>query len=154
MYERNDWLYFYMKFFLVWYSRDEIRHGGVFPYSLCVVLWEYMMMSSKGIIFRVTGHRCGEFIGHRWIPTQRPVTRSFDAFFDLRPKKWLSKQWRRWWFEMLSRSLWRHCNENYEWIKMKYRWDKHYECQLELWLSSLCAAKFIDLVLCEITNSY
>ena len=47
----------------------------------------------------------------RWIPpTQRPVTRSFDVFFDLYPNKWLSKQWRRWWFKMPSRSLWRHCN--------------------------------------------
>ena len=44
-------------------------------------------------------------------PTQRPVTRSFDAFFDLRLNKRLSKQWRGWWFETSSRSLWRHCNE-------------------------------------------
>ena len=44
-------------------------------------------------------------------PAQRPVTRSFDVFFDLRPNKWLSIQWRRWWFETPSRSLWRHCNE-------------------------------------------
>ena len=28
-------------------------------------------------------------------PSQRPVTRSFDVFFDLRLKKWLSKQSRR-----------------------------------------------------------
>ena len=34
--------------------------------------------------FRVTGHLCGEFTGPRWIPAQRPVTRSFDAFLDLR----------------------------------------------------------------------
>ena len=26
-------------------------------------------------------------------PTQRPVTRSFDVYFDLRPKERLSKQW-------------------------------------------------------------
>ena len=26
-------------------------------------------------------------------PTQRPVTRNFDVFFDLRPNKRLSKQW-------------------------------------------------------------
>ena len=26
-------------------------------------------------------------------PTQRPVTRSFDVYFDLRPNKSLSKQW-------------------------------------------------------------
>ena len=43
-------------------------------------------------------------------PTQRPVTQSFDVFFDLRLKKRLSKQWRRWWFETPSRSLWRHRN--------------------------------------------
>ena len=27
-----------------------------------------MMMSTNGNIFRVTGHLCGEFNGHRWIP--------------------------------------------------------------------------------------
>ena len=43
-------------------------------------------------------------------PTQRPVTRSFDVFFDLRPNKRLSKQTWGWWFETLSCSLWRHCN--------------------------------------------
>ena len=43
-------------------------------------------------------------------PSQRPVTRSFDVFFDLRLNKRLSKQWRRRWFEIASRSLWRHCN--------------------------------------------
>ena len=43
-------------------------------------------------------------------PAQRPVTRSFDAFFDLRLNKWLSKQWWCWWFETPSRPLWRHFN--------------------------------------------
>ena len=43
-------------------------------------------------------------------PTQRPVTRSFDVFFDLHPNKRLSKQWWGWWFETLSRPLWRHRN--------------------------------------------
>ena len=32
------------------------------------------------------------------------------CFFDLSPNKWLSKQWRRRWFETPPRSLWRHCN--------------------------------------------
>ena len=41
---------------------------------------------------------------------QRPVTRSFDVFFDLRLNKRLRKQWREWWFDTPSRSLWRHCN--------------------------------------------
>ena len=43
-------------------------------------------------------------------PAQRPVTRSFDVYFDLRLDKRLSKQSLGWWFEMLSRLLWRHCN--------------------------------------------
>ena len=63
-----------------------------------------MMTSSNGNIFRVTGHLCGEF------HAQRPVTRSFDVFFDLRRIKGLNKQSWDWWFETLSRPLWRHNN--------------------------------------------
>ena len=45
-------------------------------------------------------------------PTQGPVTRSFDIFFDLNKRfKRLSKQLWGWGFETLSRPLWRHCNE-------------------------------------------
>ena len=43
-------------------------------------------------------------------PAQRPVTRSFDVFFDLHPNKRFSKQSWGWWFETSSPSLWRHCN--------------------------------------------
>ena len=43
---------------------------------------------------------------------QRPATRSFNVFFDLRLNKPLSKQSWGWWFEMPSRSLWRHCNDH------------------------------------------
>ena len=43
-------------------------------------------------------------------PAQRPVTRSFDVFFDLRLNKRLNKQSSDWWFETLSRPLWRHSN--------------------------------------------
>ena len=75
------------------------------------------MKSSNGNMFRITGfcagnspvtagnsQVAGEFTSHR------PVTRSFDVFFDLRPNKRLSKQWRRQWFETPSRLLWLHCN--------------------------------------------
>ena len=51
----------------------------------------FMMTSSNGNIFRVTGPLCGEFTGPGEFPAQRPVTRSFDVFFDLRPNKRLSK---------------------------------------------------------------
>ena len=43
-------------------------------------------------------------------PAQRPVTRSFEIFFDLRLNKRMSKQPWGWWFETLSCPLWRHCN--------------------------------------------
>ena len=36
-------------------------------------------------------------------PARRPVTRSFDVFFDLRLNKWLRKQSWGWWFETPSR---------------------------------------------------
>ena len=44
------------------------------------------------------------------LPSQRPVTWSFDVFFDLRLSKQLSKQLRRRWFETTSRTLWSHAN--------------------------------------------
>ena len=71
----------------------------------------HMMTSSNGNIFRVTGPLCGEFTGPGEFPTQRPVTRSFDVFFDLGLNKRLSNQPWGWWFETPSWSLWRHCNE-------------------------------------------
>ena len=43
-------------------------------------------------------------------PTQRPVTRSFDVFFDLHLNDRLSKQPWGWWYEMPSPPLWRHNN--------------------------------------------
>ena len=44
-------------------------------------------------------------------PLQRPLTRRFDVFLDLRLNKRLSTQSWGWWFETPSRSLWRHCND-------------------------------------------
>ena len=46
------------------------------------------MTSSNGHIFRVTDHLFGEVTGPPGdFPAQRPVTRSFDVFFDLRLEK-------------------------------------------------------------------
>ena len=45
------------------------------------------MTSSNGNIFRVTDPLWGEFTGHGKFPSQRPVTRSLDVFFDLRQNK-------------------------------------------------------------------
>ena len=77
----------------------------------------FMMTSSNGNMFRVTGFcaanspvTAGNSPVTSEFPSHRPVTRSFDVFFDLRTKKRLSKQSRRRWFRTPSRSLWRHCN--------------------------------------------
>ena len=43
-------------------------------------------------------------------PSQRPVPRSFDVFFDLRLNKRLSERSWGWWIDTPSCSLWRHRN--------------------------------------------
>ena len=62
----------------------SIRHhlGRYLRWHFCSI--SIMMTSSNGNIFRVTGPLCGEFTGPGEFPAQRPVTRSFDVFFDLR----------------------------------------------------------------------
>ena len=75
------------------------------------IWYQLMMTSSNGNIFRVTGPLCGESIGYRWISlTKTSDARSFDVFFDVRPNKLLSKQWKCRRFETPWRSLWRRCN--------------------------------------------
>ena len=44
-------------------------------------------------------------------PAHRPVTRSFDVFFELHLNQRLSKQSWGWWFDTLPRPLWRDCND-------------------------------------------
>ena len=46
-----------------------------------------MMTSSNGNILRVTGLCAGKSPVPGEFPAQRPVTRSFDVFFDLRVNK-------------------------------------------------------------------
>ena len=77
-------------------------------YTLAYVppsLWGHQLETFSALLAIFAGNSPvpGEF------PAQRPETRSFDVFFDLRLKR-LSKQSRGWWFETLSRPLWRHCN--------------------------------------------
>ena len=69
-------------------------------------LWRHQMETFSALLAICAGNSpvTGEF------PTQRPVTRSFDVYFDLCPNERLSKQSWGWWFETLSRSLWRHRN--------------------------------------------
>ena len=70
--------------------------------------WRHQMETFSALLALCAGNSPvpGEF------PAQRPVTRSFDVFFDLRLNKRLSKQPWGWWFETTPCSLWRHCNED------------------------------------------
>ena len=75
-------------------------------FSAWITWWRHQMETFSALLDICAGNSpvpC-EF------PAQRPVTRSFDVFFDLRLNKWLSKQPWGWWFETLLCPLWRHCN--------------------------------------------
>ena len=70
----------------------------------------YTMTPSNGHIFPCYLPVIRVSICYQWIPLKRPVTWSFDVFFDLRLNNPWGKQSRRRWFETQSRSLWRDCN--------------------------------------------
>ena len=72
----------------------KVRIPGISCYRLPVL---YMMTSSNGNIFRVTGPLCGEFTGDRWIPLAKASDAELDVFFDRRLNKRLSKQSWGWW---------------------------------------------------------
>ena len=86
-------------------------------------------------------------------PSQRPVTRSFDVFFDLRLNKRLSKQSWDWWFETLTRPLWRHCNENKK-VADPVRWVVDYFESSKIYGSPLCPSRHVTYQLCRIILSY
>ena len=71
----------------------------------------YLIMTSSNVnIFRVLALCAGNSPVTGEFPTQKPVTRSFDVFFDLRLNKRLSKHSRGWWFKTPSCPIRRHCN--------------------------------------------
>ena len=73
-----------------------------------ITWWRHQMETFSALLVICAGNSPvpGEF------PSQRPVTQSFDVFFDLRLNKPLGIQLWGWLFEIPSRSLWRHCNEH------------------------------------------
>ena len=71
----------------------------------------YMMTSSNGKNFRITGPLCGEFTGHRWNPRTKASDGELWVFSLIcAVNKRLSKQSWGWRFETLPCSLW-HCND-------------------------------------------
>ena len=92
------------------------HNGSVAPYGvteLCQPWWRHQMETFSALLAICAGNSSvpDEF------PTQRPVTQSFDVLFALHPNKRLSKHWWDWWFDTLSRPLWRHCKGYFKlWI--------------------------------------
>ena len=74
--------------------------------KLSFAWWNHHMETFFALLALCVGNSpvTGEF------PTQRPVTRNFVFFHDLRLNKWLSKESWGWWFETLSRPVWRYGN--------------------------------------------
>ena len=90
--------------------------------------WRHQMEPFSALLAICAGNSPvpGEF------PTQRPVTRSFDIYFDLHPNKRLSKQSWGWWFETISWSLWRHCNDNSRTLSQDFMWPS---CFYYFWVA-------------------
>ena len=91
-------------------SKIWMKHGSqnsIYNRKVSAPWWRHQMETFSALLALCVRNSpvTGEF------PTQRPVTRSFDVFFDLRLNQQLSKHWRRWWFETPSHSLWRHNND-------------------------------------------
>ena len=85
----------------------ETHDAHVIPWSwLDIPWWRHQMETFSALLAFCVGNSPvpGEF------PAQRPVTRIFDIFFDLRLNKQFTKQSWGWWYETPSRSSWRHCN--------------------------------------------
>ena len=90
--------------------------------------WRHQMETFSTLLAICAGNSpvSGEF------PTQRPVTRSFDVFFDLHPNERLSKHSWGWWLETQSSPLWRHSNVGNhshitsprgQWVSFLWRWN-------------------------------
>ena len=93
-------------------SRVKMADNAFLPKQESTSWWRHQMETFSALLAICAGNSPvpGEF------PTQRPVTRSFDVFFDLRLNKRLSKQSRGRWLQTLSRPLWRHCNVSCEYL--------------------------------------
>ena len=70
------WLFFIWVWILICQRRLDSMEPDICANTLGQSLAFYFMMtSSNGKIYRITGHLCGEFTSHRWFPR----TRASDA---------------------------------------------------------------------------
>ena len=95
------------------YSSMEIKSddkASVSYWEAALMLWSWWRHQMETfpallVLCAANSPVTGEF------SSQRPVTQSFDVFFDLRLNRWLNEQSSRRWFETPSRSLLRHCTD-------------------------------------------
>ena len=124
----SKWRYFRLSLFLIFEHNvqslsvtSQWRHiplcvlCGVTLLTNSYSWWRYQIQTFPALLAICAGNSpvTGE------LPTQRPVTQSFDVFCHLRLNIQLSKQSWGWWFETLSRPLWRHCNVQF-WRDAQY----------------------------------
>ena len=92
----------------------KANNAGMFPCHDVAIPWNrrHQMETFSALLSLCEGNPpvTGGF------PPQRPVTRSFDVFFDLRLNKRLSKKSRHRWFETPWLLLWRHCYMCADWM--------------------------------------
>ena len=84
-------------------SGRSLNHRGWVKHIYSSRWWRHQMETISALMTFCAGNSP--------VPSQRPVTRGFDVFFDLRLNKCLSKQSWCCWFETPSLSLWRYRNE-------------------------------------------
>ena len=84
---------------------------AVFIMGILILVRRHLYVVSPHTTFwALLALRSGKSLVTGDFPSQRPVARNFDVFFDFAPEERFSKQSRSRWFKTPSRSLWRHCN--------------------------------------------
>ena len=121
----------------------SIKRFIIMLYNRNQTWWRHQTETFSALLALCAGNSpvSGEF------PAQRPVTRSFDVFFDLRPGGRLSKHSWGWWLETPPCPLWRQSNEKKttaldvytgHTLKQQPSWLWHHQMETFSTVLSLC----------------
>ena len=126
-------------------------NAQIYKVSLCQLTrkhfftwWRHQMETFSALLAICAGNSpvSGEF------PAQRPVTRSFVVFFDLRLNKRLSKQSWGWWFETLAHPFWRHCNVRSMMLMEMEKWSHYSDVIMNPMASQIASVSIISSTVC------